>query len=261
VEADAGQLGQVVQNLVLNGLEALPGGEVTITLANLRREPPATPSGPCLHLRFTDQGQGIPADRLNRIFDPFYSTKNRGSGLGLAVTHSIVARHGGQVEVRSAPGQGTSFDIFLPAQPAGSPAAAAPRVPGPAMRLRVLVMDDEEAILRLAQRALGAAGCEVVVAVNGLEAVARWREAREAGRPFDVVVLDLTVPGSMAGQETLSALRAQDPAIRAVVSSGYSASEVLADHRAHGFTAAITKPWSADELRRVVAEVGAHDRP
>jgi PAS domain S-box-containing protein len=260
LKADAGQLGQVVQNLVLNGLEAHPGGEVTISLANLRRQPPAVPAGPCLHLRVSDQGQGIPAERLTRIFDPFFSTKDRGSGLGLAVTHSIVVRHGGQVEVRSAPGQGTSFDIFLPALPEGVAAAAPPKAPAPIMRLNVLVMDDEEAILRLAQRALGAAGCEVEVAVNGVEAVARWRAAREAGRPFDVVVLDLTVPGGMAGQETLAALRQLDPAIRSVVSSGYSASEVLADHRAHGFTAAITKPWSADELRRVVAEVGAQGR-
>jgi PAS domain S-box-containing protein len=257
LEADAGQLGQVVQNLVLNGLEARPDGEVVISLANVRREPPATPAGPCLHLRVADRGGGIPADRLERIFDPFYSTKDRGSGLGLAVTHSIVARHGGQVEVHSVPGQGTTFDVFLPALPDRPAASPAPRVPGPAMRLRVLVMDDEEPILRLAQRALGSAGCQVEVAVNGVEAVARWRAARDAGHPFDVVVLDLTVPGQMAGQETLAALRELDPAVRAVVSSGYSASEVLADHRAHGFVAAIGKPWSADELRRVVAEVGA----
>jgi PAS domain S-box-containing protein len=256
MEADAGQLGQVVQNLVLNALEARTDGEVTVSLGNVRREPPAVPSGPCVRLRVTDQGPGIPADRLDRIFDPFYSTKLRGSGLGLAVTHSIVARHGGQVEVRSAPGQGTTFDVYLPALPDRVMIHPAPQAPTPAMRLRVLVMDDEEVIRRVAQRALVPAGCDVEVAGSGEEAVARWRAASEAGRPFDLAVLDLTVPGGMAGQETLAALRVIDPAVRAIVSSGYSSSAVLADYRAHGFVAAITKPWSADDLRRTVAAVG-----
>ncbi len=257
VEADPGQLGQVVQNLVLNALEARPDGEVTISLANVAREPPATPSGPCLHLQVSDQGTGMPPERLERIFDPFFSTKRRGSGLGLAVTHSIVARHGGQVEVASAVGRGSTFDIYLPALPDRTLRPADPDVPVAPMNLRVLVMDDEAPILRLAQRTLGAAGCQVVVAADGQEAVERWREAHVAGRPFDVVVLDLTVPGRMAGEETLSVLLELDPRVRAVVSSGYSESEVMEDHRAHGFRAAIPKPWSAEELRRVVAEVGA----
>ncbi len=257
VEADPGQLGQVVQNLVLNALEARPDGTVAISLENVRREPPAMPSGPCLRLRVTDQGPGIPADRLDRIFDPFYSTKLRGSGLGLAVTQSIVARHGGQVEVRSEPGQGTTFDVYLPALPDRAVVHPEPPAPAPAMRLRVLVMDDEEVIRRVTQRALAPAGCDVEVAGSGEEAISRWRAAREAGRPFDLAVLDLTVPGGMGGQETLAALRALDPAIRAIVSSGYSSSAVLADYRAHGFVAAITKPWTAEQLRRVVAAVGA----
>jgi PAS domain S-box-containing protein len=259
VEADAGQIDQVVHNLVLNALEARPGGAVAISLANLRRDPPAMPSGPCVRLRVSDQGPGIPADRLDRIFDPFYSTKLRGSGLGLAVTHSIVARHGGQVEVHSGPGQGTTFDVYLPARPDQAmvhPASSA-QAPAPAMRLRVLVMDDEEVIRHVAQRALAPAGCDVEVAGSGEEAVARWRAAREAGRPFDLAVLDLTVPGGMAGLETLAALRAIDPAVRAIVSSGYSSSAVLADYQAHGFVAAIAKPWSSGDLRRVVASVGA----
>jgi PAS domain S-box-containing protein len=256
VEADAGQLGQVVQNLVLNALEARPDGLVEISLANVERDPPAVPAGPCVRLRVSDQGPGIPTERQHRIFDPFYSTKERGSGLGLAVTHSIVTRHGGLVEVRSAAGQGTTFDLFLPALPDRTVVLPAPRALAPAMRLRVLVMDDDESIRRVAQRALTPAGCEVEVAADGEEAVARWRAAREAGRAFDLVVLDLTVPGGMAGQETLAVLRALDPGVQAIVSSGYSSSHVMAEYRAHGFAAAIKKPWSADELRRAVAAVG-----
>jgi PAS domain S-box-containing protein len=261
VEADAGQLGQVVQNLVLNALEARPDGLVELSLANVQREPPARPAGPCVRLSVSDQGPGIPSDRLQRIFDPFYSTKERGTGLGLAVTHSIMARHGGLVEVRSSAGQGTTFDLFLPAQPDRIVVSSPPRSPAPAMRLRVLIMDDDEAIQRVARRTLGQAGCEIEVAADGEQAVARWRAARAAGRSFDLVVLDLTVPGGMGGQETLATLRALDPDVRAIVSSGYSHSEVLADYRAHGFTAAISKPWSADELRRVVAAVGHRPAP
>ena len=256
VEADPGQLGQVVQNLVLNGLEAKPDGEVIVSMSNVRSHPTHTPADPYLLLRVADGGMGIPADRLGRIFDPFYSTKQRGSGLGLAVTHSIVERHGGRVEVHSTVGQGTTFDVYLPALPDRTAALPAPQTPTPVMELRVLFMDDEEPILRLAQRTLMSAGCEVAVAASGVEALQRWQEARDHGNPFDVVVLDLTVPGRMAGQETLAALLELDPSVRAVVSSGYSSSEVMSDHRAHGFAAAITKPWSAEELRRVVAEVG-----
>ncbi len=261
VEADGSQLAQVVHNLVLNAFEAHPAGVVTVTLANEVRAPPAVPEGPCLLLRVSDQGPGIPADRLSRIFDPFYSTKQRGSGLGLAVTHSIVARHGGQVEVRSAEGQGTTFDVWLPAAPdrtvsgAAAPAATPAKPPGP--RRRVLVMDDEEHIRRLAQRVFGAVGCEVEVAAEGNEAVSRWRSARDAGRPFDLVVLDLTVPGGMGGLETLGALRSLDPAVLAVVTSGYSSAPVMAEHQAHGFAAALAKPWSAEQARRLVDEVCA----
>ena len=269
VEADPGQLGQVVQNLVLNAFEARPDGQVTVSLSNVQRDPAATPAGPCLRLRVTDLGPGIPAEKLERIFDPFFSTKQHGSGLGLAVTHSIVSRHGGQVEVRSGDGQGTTFDVWLPASPdrstaaAAAPTASAASSPGAALGglRRVLVMDDEEPIRRLARRVFGSVGCEVELAADGVEALVQWRTARKVGRPFDLVVLDLTVPGGMGGLETLAALRALDPGIRAVVSSGYSNAAVMADHKAHGFAAALDKPWSAEQLRRVVEEVCAGGEP
>ncbi|HEY3450355.1 MAG TPA: transporter substrate-binding domain-containing protein [Myxococcales bacterium] len=258
VEGDGGQLGQVVQNLVLNALEAQRGGTVEVSLANLRLEEPRGPlaAGSWVRLRVADHGQGIPAEDLPRIFDPFFSTKRRGSGLGLAVTHSIVARHAGHVEVCSVRGEGTTLDVFLPARPgerlASASAAVAPASDLPA---RILLMDDEEAVRRLGQRVFEGAGWGVAVAADGAEAVAKYRSEREAGQAFDVVILDLTVPGRMGGVETLRALKVLDPQVKAIVSSGYSNAAEMSEHLAHGFVAVIAKPWTVAEARRVVREV------
>jgi CheY-like chemotaxis protein len=217
-------------------------------------EPPA-PSrpGPYVRLTVSDSGVGIPAGVLSRIFDPFFSTKGRGSGLGLTVTHSIVARHGGYVEVSSRPGEGTRFEINLPAQPGVGPAEEpAPPAPG-RLSARVLLMDDEESIRSVGARALTLAGCAVETAANGAAALAAFETARRTGAPFDVVILDLTVPEGMGGLEALEALRRLDPAVCAVASSGYSMAAAMSDFRARGFAAALPKPWSVTQLRQVVA--------
>jgi CheY-like chemotaxis protein len=265
VEADPGQVAQVVQNLTLNALEAMPGGgTVELSLANVQLDGSlgTLGRGPYVRLRVIDQGVGIPPDRLSRIFDPFYSTKGRGTGLGLAVCHSIVVRHGGQIEARSEPGKGSILEVLLPARPGtrAAPPSVAPARQAPVRPGRVLVMDDEEPVRRVAQRALAAMGYEVEGVADGAAAVARWREARAAGRPFDLVILDLTVAGGAGGAETLERLRAEDPQVRAVASSGYANAPVMADFRAFGFAAALPKPWSAADLRALVgtllAEVG-----
>ena len=263
VEADAGQVDQVVHNLVLNALEALPGGTVQVSLGNEVVEeggPPVRP-GAYVRLRVTDRGPGIPAELQPKIFDPFYSTKQRGSGLGLAVSHSIVTRHGGAMEVRSKPGEGTTFEVFFPACPGRTPRRVMPRsgscvvaAAAAVARGRVMVMDDEETIRRVAERVLSGMGCDVVAVADGAEAVALHAAAREAGRPFDLVVLDLTVPGAMGGVEALARMRQLDPEVRAVVSSGYSDAATLTDHRSHGFVAVMPKPWTAVDLRRVVVD-------
>ena len=253
---DPGQVGQVVQNLVINAAEAMPsGGIIEIDLENVQLEATGLgrlPPGPYVRLRVRDHGSGIPAEVLPAIFDPFVSTKQRGSGLGLAVCHSVVARHGGAIDVRSALGQGTTFEVLLPAAPAAVVAGSVAGVPTPRQRGRVLVMDDEEMLRRLAQRIIGSLGCEVAVAADGQEAVALWRAARESGRPFDLVVVDLTVPGGIGGTETLQRLRALDPAVRVVVSSGYSEAAELSGHAGHGFTAVLPKPYSLEQVRRVI---------
>jgi PAS domain S-box-containing protein len=258
VNGDAGQLAQVVQNLVLNAIEAHPSGTVQVSASNVPPDgqAPLSLKGPAVRLRVRDHGPGIPSENLSRIFYPFFSTKERGSGLGLAVTHSVVTRHGGHVEVRSTPGEGAAFDVYLPAVVGGRPAVPEPAPLTTARRsqARILVMDDEESLRRLAKRVLSAAGFEVEVTCDGAETVASWRTAKEAGRPFQLAVLDLTVPGAMGGVETLAALRVIDPDVRAVVSSGYSEGLAIAD-ATQGFDAVVPKPWSADEFRRVVAKL------
>jgi PAS domain S-box-containing protein len=252
-EADAGQIGQVVQNLVLNAIEAMRGGGVVeVSLGNVA----ASAGGrPLVRIRVVDHGPGIPAELLPRIFDPFASTKARGSGLGLAVVHSIVARHGGRVEVRSRPGEGSVFDVLLPGRPEGVVGQAARPHPAGVVRGRILVMDDEEVVRRAAARVLSGMGCDVTLAADGAEAVERWTVARQEGRPFDVVLVDLTVPGGMGGVEVMEQLRAIDPGVKVIVSSGYSTSAVMAEYREHGFAAVIPKPWSADDVRRVMGEL------
>ena len=256
VAVDRGQLGQVVQNLVINAAEAMPsGGTVELELENAQLDAATAgrlAPGSYVRLRVRDRGSGIPAEVLPAIFDPFVSTKQRGSGLGLAVCHSVVARHGGAIDVRSQPAQGTTFEVLLPASPGAAVLGRKSDQPAPRRGGRVLVMDDEEMLRRVAQRIFGSLGCEVAVAADGLEAVALWRAARESGRPFDLVIVDLTVSGGTGGAETLRRLRGLDPAVKVVVSSGYSEAAEMSGFASHGFAAVLPKPYSAEEARRVI---------
>ena len=188
------------------------------------------------------------------MFDPYFSTKREGSGLGLATVYSIVTSHGGHVAVASEPGKGSTFTVHLPAAERGAPEPRpAPPTP-PRGSARVLVMDDEASVRAVARAMLARLGYEVLSAANGDEAVALYRDARRDGRPIDVVVMDLTVPGAMGGAEALRHLRAIDPGVRAVVSSGYSNDPVIARHREYGFVGLVTKPYTLEDLARAVAD-------
>ncbi len=256
---DPGQVAQVVQNVVINALQAMPGGgHLTLAAENLHLGPAeAAPlrEGPYVRIRIADDGPGIPAPVRERIFEPFYSTKPQGSGLGLAVCHSVVSKHDGRIDVASREGVGTTFDVYLPARPDARLAPAAPARAQPVAGARILLLDDEEAIRRGATRALEAVGCETVAVARGEEALQRFREARASGRPFDLVVLDLTIPGWMGGLETLQALRRLDDRLPAVVSSGFSSDPIMASHAEHGFAAVLAKPYEPAQLREVVARV------
>ncbi len=258
VHSDAGQISQVVQNLVINARHAMPdGGELQIACANC----PADTVDPVLGLTpgdyvvltISDQGIGIPANIIDRIFDPFFSTKQDGSGLGLAITHSIIAKHGGHIAVTSKAGHGTRFTIHLPAAIKGDQAPeSAPDLLAAPRSGRILVMDDEPGLRDVFARMLAHLGFTVETAASGREAVERYTAVRETDNSFDLVIMDLTIPGGMGGQEAAQEIIALDPAARILVSSGYSNDEIMANYRDYGFVGALAKPVLLTDLARTI---------
>lgn len=248
---DAGQMSQVIHNLVLNAAEAMPdGGTVTM---RVEPEPPAAGRN-AQHIRIAviDTGTGIHAKHLGKIFDPYFSTKQKGSGLGLAVVYSIVKKHDGEISVASDPGHGSRFDILLPAVPATtSPKPMAESLPRG--RGRVLVMDDEPTILRFIQHLLSELGYEVSVAADGETALQLAAEANAQARSFELAILDLTVPGGMGGRDVLEKLKVDMPSVRAIAASGYSTDPIMCEPQAHGFVGVLPKPFRPAELAQAVA--------
>jgi signal transduction histidine kinase/ActR/RegA family two-component response regulator len=259
VEADAGQIGRVVQNLVLNADQAMPsGGTIHLVARNVSlnagEQEPLT-AGRYVEVSCTDNGAGIDAADLPRIFDAFYTTKPTGSGLGLSVCLSIVRKHGGFIRADSAVGRGTTVRFWLPASERAASAARAADGQVPTGRGRILVMDNEELVLELARNALGELGYEATLAPDGSQALAIYRERLTRGQPFDAAILDLTVPGDIGGLEVARRIRELDRGARLIVSSGYSADPVLAEPRAHGFDAAVNKPYRVTQLANVLSTV------
>jgi CheY-like chemotaxis protein len=263
-DVDKGQIGQVVQNIVINAVQAMPeGGALHIALRNAAvaaGDLPALAAGRYLKLSLADTGTGIRSEHLARIFDPYFTTKQQGSGLGLATVYSVVKKHQGHIEVESELGRGTTFHIWLPAAQR-PPEAAAPARPRLLHRTgRILFMDDEEPICRLATALLERIGYEANVVGDGSEVVREYGAARTAGRPYDAVILDLTVPGGMGGLEAMEALRKLDPEVRAIVSSGYSSDPVLANYRVHGFLGMVAKPYKITDLAKTIQTVLANGK-
>ena len=257
VYVDEGQISQVFNNLFVNAIQAMPsGGTLTIRAENgtmvSDKDGCCQPEN-CVRLYFEDEGCGIPEENLQKIFDPYFSTKPSGSGLGLASVHSIVYKHGGQITVQSEVGKGTVFTICLPSAgavlspvdegmvqlPSGGQASGS-----------ILVMDDEKVILSLVKETLEFQGYQVTTCVNGEEAIALYRAASESNEPFKAVILDLTIPSGMGGVEAARLILAIDPEAMLIVSSGYSYDPVMAEYKDYGFCAAVTKPYKADELCR-----------
>ncbi len=264
-DMDPVQIRQVVDNLVLNARQAMSDrGRLSVIASNIIEAPDKRhhrgENDPYprrwVEIAVRDEGPGMPPDVLERIFDPFFTTKATGSGLGLATVHSIATKHGGKIDVESQPGKGTTFRLRLRAASAPSvsmlPKQRISDLPKPPRATSVLVMDDEYPIRRVAGAALEGAGYEVVLTESGAEAVERYRERFEQGRPFDLVILDLTVAGGMGGAEALEQLRALHPGVQAIASSGYSSGPVLGDPSASGFNAALPKPYTVDDLLAAV---------
>jgi len=259
VEADEGQIAQVVNNLVINADHAMPdGGEVHVSAENVRITAEGglpLREGCYVKVVIKDQGLGMDEKILPKIFDPYFTTKHKGSGLGLATSYSIINKHDGLITVASEPGAGTTFDVYLPASQTEMETSKHVEEALPDVTGRVLVMDDEASIRELALEALSPLGYEVQVARNGAEAIELFRAARDASRPFDAVVLDLTVPGGIGGREAIQALREIDPEVKAIVSSGYSNDPVMAEYGKYGFDGVVAKPYAPGQLAATLGEV------
>jgi PAS domain S-box-containing protein len=260
-DVDVGQMSQVVHNVVINAQQAMPaGGTIDITVENVElpagnRERIALDPGRYVAISIADHGVGIPAAHLTKIFDPYFTTKQRGSGLGLATSYSIVARHGGVITVQSTVGTGTRCCVYLPASMRPiQPVAAAPP-PAAARGGRVLIMDDEEAVRNVASRMFAKLGYDTAVARDGREAVEIFATAQRDHRPFDLVVLDLTVPGGVGGCATVPLLRDLDEQVKMVVSSGYADDPIMANYDQHGFCGVIRKPYVIQDIRDTLAQL------
>lgn len=255
VEADEGQLAQVIQNIVINANEAMAGrGTVNVSVTNIDIPSTANPrlpdGGRFVRIDIQDTGTGISEQNLSKIFDPYFSTKQKGSGLGLATSYSIIKNHGGAIEVKSEPQRGTTFSIYLPASEGLEMSTASPAATAVGTKKsRVLLMDDEDLVRNVAREMIAALGHEVVSAEDGRKAIELFQQAKDDGVAFDLVILDLTVKGGMDGEEAIAKIRAIDPNVKAVVSSGYAHSPVVADYRAYGFSAILNKPYRIDALQ------------
>jgi two-component system cell cycle sensor histidine kinase/response regulator CckA len=258
-EVDEGQISQVVNNLVINAEQAMPGGGVIkVSAENIFLSESVLPleDGNYVKISVEDQGVGIPEQHLQRIFDPYFTTKQKGSGLGLATSYSIIRNHDGHIVVESILGVGTTFHIYLPASSEEAVTREKMEEEIPVMgKGNILVMDDEEFIRELVGDMLVNIGYEATTVSDGAEAVELYKEAKESGRPFDAVIMDLTVPGGMGGREALRRIMEIDPEIKAIVSSGYSNDPIMADFGKYGFSGVIAKPYKTGELSEVLYKV------
>ncbi len=259
VEVDEGQISQVIQNIVINADQAMPeGGIVRVNAENIsfgENDHLKLKAGKYIKLSIADQGCGIAKKQLMKIFDPFYTTKEKGRGLGLAISFSIVNRHDGYIYAESEAGQGTTFHIFLPAS---KEKIIVENSETEALRTgtgKILIIDDERIIRDSVNKILAQLGYEVQSACSGEEGVKRYEEARQQGQPFSVVIMDLTIPGGMGGKEAVREFKRIDPQAKVIVSSGYSNDPVMSEYRQYGFCGILPKPYNSKNLGEVLHKI------
>lgn len=263
LEADDGQISQAFNNILINAVQAMPnGGTITIKARNLVLNSGNTMGlapGAYVDFTFADTGCGIPEEIQKNIFDPYFTTKIGGNGLGLASVYSIVTKHDGHVSMHSTPGTGTTFRILLPA----THWAATESPPEPQLKASgrgsgsILVMDDEEIIRDLAAELLRELGYQVQTCANGEDAVELYRSALNKGTPFSATIMDLTIPGGMGGKEAAQQILEIDPQACLVVSSGYSNNPVMAEYARFGFSATLRKPYDVASVAQVLTDLVA----
>jgi PAS domain S-box-containing protein len=258
VEIDEGQMTQVIGHIVINGHQAMrEGGTILIKAENLIVGASADnlPVGRYMNISITDEGNGIPDEYLNKIFDPYFTTKQKGSGLGLAVCYSIIKNHRGHIKVESTLGVGTTFHIYLPVFEGHQHKRKS--VEGRIFSSsggRVLVMDDEVSIRDVVGDILSSYGYVIDFARDGEEALSLYQNNH-----YDVVILDLTIPGGMGGKETMRELLVIDPHVKVIVSSGYSSDPIMSDYRQYGFRDVIAKPYRIEDLEEAIERIIAED--
>lgn len=261
-EADKGQIQQIFSNLAINAMQAMPdGGHLYIFLENADISGNAVPGlnqGKYIRITVTDEGTGIDRKHLDRIFDPYFTTKQAGSGLGLATAYSIISKHGGCIHVDSELGKGTTFTLYLPASESQQlPETKQPEAKGTDIEetARILVMDDEEIIRNLLTTMLERSGYSVETSAGGRQAIEMYKQALEAGNAFDVVIMDLTIPGGIGGKEAIKDILKIHPDARVIVSSGYANDPVMANYAEYGFHGIAAKPYTRSEILEVLSRV------
>jgi CheY-like chemotaxis protein len=259
VEIDEGQISQVINNLIINADQAMPeGGTISISAENViigAEDVLPLKEGRYLKIKIQDQGIGIPEEYLQKIFDPYFTTKQKGSGLGLTIAYSIIKNHKGYIAVKSKLGVGSKFSIYLPALEKQIPKKKEAEIRPITGKGKIMVMDDEEIIRTSLGEILTFLGYEPEFARNGEEALATYKKAIDSGQSFDAVILDLTIRGGMGGKETIKKLIEIDPKVKAIVSSGYSTDPVMADFKNYGFRGVVAKPYDIKELSKELDDV------
>ncbi len=259
---DSGQISQVIQNLVINARQAMEqGGKLDIYCENISLNQGDKSvdlhAGNYIKVRVEDSGEGIAEEVVGSIFDPYFTTKQEGSGLGLALSYSIIQKHGGAIQVDSEPGRGTCFTIYLPAKK-GNDMNTKIQTGEPLMATgnkRILIMDDDEMIREIGQLMLENLGYTVLLASDGETAIEMYQTAMHGNEKIDLVIMDLTVLSGMGGKEAIKQIQVIDPQVKALVSSGYSNDPVMANFKDYGFFGAVSKPYNQDELGVAVAAI------
>ncbi len=258
-EVDEGQINQAISNFVINANQAMPdGGIIQIRTENINIDSESNiplKTGQYVKIIVKDQGIGISDKHISKIFDPYFSTKQNGSGLGLATTFSIIKRHGGHISVESKMETGTTFHIYLPASDKITEQIEEKEESKHNGHGKILIMDDQEPILKMLGRMLNHMGYETAFAKDGSQAIEMYKEAQSVENPFDMVILDLTVPGGMGGAKTIPELLKIDPNIKAVVSSGYSNDPIMANYQSYGFADVVPKPYTKDQLVNLLNKI------